>query len=94
MQFFLLVIVLIMLSPTITAEKKKGHAFVTFLWILTAFTKNYTVVLAVLPTFDDATFEQLLRGFVDFIALIGLNKLFDLFRILVVFTGHHQIHVG
>lgn len=94
MQFFLLVIVLIMLSPTITAEKKKGHAFVTLLWILTVFTKNYTVVLVVLPAFDDAAFEQLLRGFVDLIALIGLNELFDLLGILVVFTGYHQIHVG
>lgn len=64
-----------------------------FLWILTAFTKNYTVDFIVLPALDDATFEQLLCGFVDFIALIGLHKLFDLFRILVVFTGHHQIYV-
>ena len=82
-----------MLSSTIAAEKKKGHAFVTFLWILTAFTKNYTVGVVVLPALDDAAYELLLWGFVDFIGLVGLNKLFDLFCILVVFTSHHQIHV-
>lgn len=93
MQLFLLVIVFIMLSSTIAAEKKKGHAFVAFLWILTAFTKNYTARVGVLPALDDTAFEQLLCSFVDLFALIGLHELFNLFCILVVFAGHHQIHV-
>ena len=38
--------------------------------------------------------EQLLRRLEHLFALVGLHELLDLLGILVVFTSHHQVHVG